>query len=1709
MYRLFLIVFLFFSYSLKSYQTTNAAEEEIASVSTAEQISGFSEAEDFLIGNIINPLSGSLCLSKTDLIAKGAQNIYLTRYYNPPYMPDKFDDNQDWNEVKLYQYIQKEYKGWRILPHLPLYIISKNNQSVVLRVTFPNGLTLDYKVSNQGKTILNSEPNGMSNVQSDTPNGKKDLRNTKITIENDENIIIVQSSDGTKRIYNKINTNYYLLVKEVLPNSKILRYNYSSNKLISIESLDPFEKHIYASLKLTGYPYDTNQNFTASNSLGCSYINDQKTLNKKITEKKKVLGITTKEKHSFTYSLPNILTSISSPFYRNESISYNDKFLLDKYFGKNQIFSCEYKVFGNQNPHFKINKLNFPVGNQDSFIPVYEISYDIAIAGQKQGKTIVKKADGASTIYEFSKKMLMDRVSYYDDKNVLRKEKIYTRYDNNWLKSIELKDSGSRVYLKSFKYDGLGNPIEESFTGKIEGNNEEQTYTIKRKFSDDGFSNLLSEENDDGLIQNFSYLPNTNLILSKLTKDMNKILIREFYEYDSFNNLIKKIADDGTGLDKNDLTNVNERRLTKYQLRQSRPFLHMVDWLEEHCLNGSNEKLLKKVHYSYDKWGNIAQENIYDANANFAYSIYREYNERGDLLSETNPIKQKASYEYDEKGRLIKSHNFSGRITTNYIYDAKSRLKEAKEVTNELVHKKSFEYDPLDNLIFQKDHFGNETYYRNYDPIAKKSTQINYPDILTSDNSTKKIETKCFYNALGSKLNFIDANENSFEYKYNANLDPIVIIYPNKSKEIFIYFKNGKLKSHIARDGLEIRYKYDVLGRTILKEYYFDNKKLADASGCKEKFEYNSFHLVKKTNKNGYLTEYTYDFAGRKVADNFEGRVTEYSYDALGRIDKISKQNAENTLVINYKRDLLDRVIQEIKTDLHGKVLYKIEYEYDLNGNKNKIIKYIEHEQAIDYFEYDQFNRILLHRDATKNVTKKIYDENYINSIGQKVLKETILNPKKIKTVKIFDAFSNLFDKSVFDFKDNVISAIDYYYDANFNLIEQKNHLYEGLDYKMTITTLYEYNSDNLVKTLTRASKTKDERIVAYEYTNDGKIKSKILPDNTSLYYTYNPFGCLESLKSSDYIIDQYFEYDKLGRLVFAKDLAQKNEIARNLDPFGNIIKETIKIQNTISNPLFIEKTYDNFNRPINIRLFNNGYVRYSYDPLFIRKIDRYSHYDELQYSHSFDEFDLNGNLLKENLIYNHGEATYKRDLNGKVLEIKNPYFYQSCEYDEAENLIRTTKSFEKDPELVNYSYNDFDELIKEKSNKFEHNYLYDSNLNRVSKDKNEAIINDLDELEQIKDINLTYDKNGNVIQKETSDELISFTFDPLNRLIKAKKENIDIEFTYDAIGRRINKNVIDNGWFGNSYQENYLYDGNVEIGAFDLKGSSKNLKVLSYYPTKSISKPIAIEINRSVYLPIVDVQGNIIKLISSRGFTKEENDFTSFGENIDKDISVLNPWKYQGKRLDPELNLLYFGKRYYDPVIARWISIDPVGFEDSLNLYQYVKNNPFKFVDPYGENLLGWCLGVGEMLLGGSLMVTGAFIEIGSFGTLTFAVGIQEAAGLSLIGHGFSQAMIHSRDIFFSSSKTIETPIVMWENMNDNSIDDEKENKRHTHDQEALSDLAKEVKKKGVSNQDADTLLEWSEEYDFSARDDRGTTHWLDPPVDHIHLGGKHIPII
>lgn len=57
----------------------------------------------------------------------------------------------------------------------------------------------------------------------------------------------------------------------------------------------------------------------------------------------------------------------------------------------------------------------------------------------------------------------------------------------------------------------------------------------------------------------------------------------------------------------------------------------------------------------------------------------------------------------------------------------------------------------------------------------------------------------------------------------------------------------------------------------------------------------------------------------------------------------------------------------------------------------------------------------------------------------------------------------------------------------------------------------------------------------------------------------------------------------------------------------------------------------------------------------------------------------------------------------------------------------------------------------------------------------------------------------------------------------------------------------------------------------------------------------------------------------------------------------------FTGREYDSEIGLYYNRARYYNPKFGRFISQDPIGQVDDVNLYAYVGNNPVNAVDLSG----------------------------------------------------------------------------------------------------------------------------------------------------------------
>ena len=65
------------------------------------------------------------------------------------------------------------------------------------------------------------------------------------------------------------------------------------------------------------------------------------------------------------------------------------------------------------------------------------------------------------------------------------------------------------------------------------------------------------------------------------------------------------------------------------------------------------------------------------------------------------------------------------------------------------------------------------------------------------------------------------------------------------------------------------------------------------------------------------------------------------------------------------------------------------------------------------------------------------------------------------------------------------------------------------------------------------------------------------------------------------------------------------------------------------------------------------------------------------------------------------------------------------------------------------------------------------------------------------------------------------------------------------------------------------------------------------------------------------------------------------------------SPYKFNGKELDPETGLYYYGARYYDPQSSTWLSVDPLAEKYAgWTPYNYCVGNPVVFVDPDGREV-------------------------------------------------------------------------------------------------------------------------------------------------------------
>ena len=106
------------------------------------------------------------------------------------------------------------------------------------------------------------------------------------------------------------------------------------------------------------------------------------------------------------------------------------------------------------------------------------------------------------------------------------------------------------------------------------------------------------------------------------------------------------------------------------------------------------------------------------------------------------------------------------------------------------------------------------------------------------------------------------------------------------------------------------------------------------------------------------------------------------------------------------------------------------------------------------------------------------------------------------------------------------------------------------------------------------------------------------------------------------------------------------------------------------------------------------------------------------------------------------------------------------------------------------------------------------------------------------------------------------------------------------------------------------------------------------------------------------DASGSPTVATDEYGNVLWREDYAPYGERLRQELSPrTNRVWFTGHHQDDDSGLIYSGARHYDPMIGRFLSVDPAPVDTqnsfTVNRYAYANNNPFLYVDPNGEDTL------------------------------------------------------------------------------------------------------------------------------------------------------------
>jgi RHS repeat-associated protein len=926
--------------------------------------------------------------------------------------------------------------------------------------------------------------------------------------------------------------------------------------------------------------------------------------------------------------------------------------------------------------------------------------------------------------------------------------------------------------------------------------------------------------------------------------------------------------------------------------------------LKHHDAFGYPQQIIKDVYDGSDSVIYSSVENItYEHRVNSPCFIGLVTSEKKSEDTGNGPRVSEVEYSYTDNGSIFESKiepNMGDMgLVTRYGYDGYGNIIEMSSsyvvngVTYEIIQFQA-QYDSRGRfMLWEKNAKNHQITYTGWD------SGFGLPLIVTDANG---LTTSYEYDGFGRVKQIIDADGVKTKMFYNFNDGAMAATkYRVKTETTgqpvsrVYYDKFGRVTETLAEgingQGIRTRSYYDMFGRVIQQSQpYF--------SGDAKYYTYYDYDILDR------VTTITQPFS---ESAPYEPAITSYGYDGFSTtitdplgFELVERNNALGQLV-------------EIENALHQIT----SFEYDSSGN---LIRTVDPAGVVKVWNYDVRNRVSMHSDpnggfhsfsynALNQVVEKVDNKGQIFEMAYDDLGRMIrMDYDEGYNVWVYDeadyGVGKLWKSQRFNNPTSLESETEIAYDE-LGRLKVQSKSFDGTSYYFS----YSYDDYSRLRTMTYPTGVR----IKYEYDNgyNTKIKRaqimradtiKKTINNTTPVLGVSPPGGDEKHDQSSYVT----RWKPVWELV-------------EMSPFGSVAVERFGNQVV---------TTSDFNKASG---FLEGIVsvHQNFDDLFIQDIGY--------------EYDFNGNVVERSVGF----------MNDAVWD----YLVEGFSYDALNRLVSTSgtataATIEYDLQTGNiYKKSDIG------PESFGMYYYGGNQPNAVDEIKGYVTGVGFTTV-----LDFSYDGNGNMVTKNNifSGEKIDAEYNSFNKIAWVNKHinNISqffVSYSYDEMQNKVSTVEVDSN-SQSIITKRYISDFYEEYTQH-LGGNADEKRHYIYAAGRPVAIKTLVEDKEDIYHGEIrylhrDGLGSVEVITDDLGGVVERFSYDAWGKRRNVDGTVLDGLfddeftdrGFTGHRHVDSLGLIDMKARMYDPQIAMFLSVDPLG-----GGYRYCYNNPLKFTDPTG----------------------------------------------------------------------------------------------------------------------------------------------------------------